>query len=228
MHRARIALLSAAGGCGFFMTRLGLCFRGRFRRVRNAALLRHERRQRRDLAEEPGKRHRAHATPDCGHAVIRVAETDGPGKSGYDVRANAEGVRCLAGIAACSAGLHGRKSADSRRRRSPGPTPPVPTPPLPTTVPGVLTIAHADRCRRSRRPPRLDVAPFGYHGADHAEDGHPGWDIEYRIGGIVRAAAAGTVQSVVPDPFTPAASPSRSNTSSARITTARSTRTSRA
>ena len=47
------------------------------------------------------------------------------------------------------------------------------------------------------------LAPFGYHGADHAEDGHPGWDIEYRIGGIVRAAAAGTVQSVFPDPFTP-------------------------
>ena len=42
------------------------------------------------------------------------------------------------------------------------------------------------------------LAPFGYHGADHAEDGHPGWDIEYRIGGIVRAAAAGTVQSVFP------------------------------
>ena len=47
------------------------------------------------------------------------------------------------------------------------------------------------------------LAPFGYHGADHAEDGHPGWDVEYRIGGIVRAAAAGTVQSVFPDPFTP-------------------------
>jgi hypothetical protein len=47
------------------------------------------------------------------------------------------------------------------------------------------------------------LAPFGYHGADHAEDGHPGWDIEYRAGGVVRAAAAGTVQSVFPDPFTP-------------------------
>ena len=46
------------------------------------------------------------------------------------------------------------------------------------------------------------IAPFGYHGADHAADGHPGWDIEYRIGGIVRAAAAGTVENVVPDPLT--------------------------
>lgn len=41
------------------------------------------------------------------------------------------------------------------------------------------------------------LAPYGYHGADHAEDGHPGWDIEYRIGGTVRAAAAGTVHTGV-------------------------------
>jgi hypothetical protein len=47
------------------------------------------------------------------------------------------------------------------------------------------------------------MTPFGYHGADHAEDGHPGWDIEYRLGGIVRAAAAGTVENVFADPSTP-------------------------
>jgi len=47
------------------------------------------------------------------------------------------------------------------------------------------------------------IAPYGYHGADHAEDGHPGWDIEYRVGGTVRAAAAGTIQSVHPDAFSP-------------------------
>jgi len=83
-----------------------------------------------------------------------------------------------------------------------GPTPPVPTPSLPTTVPGVLTIAMpidaADLATTA-----FGLAPFGYHGADHAEDGHPGWDIEYRVGGIVRAAAAGTVQSVFADAFTP-------------------------
>ena len=44
------------------------------------------------------------------------------------------------------------------------------------------------------------LGPYGYHGADHAADGHTGWDVEYRIGGIVRAAAAGVVQSVSPDP----------------------------
>lgn len=82
------------------------------------------------------------------------------------------------------------------------PTPPVPTPALPTNVPGVLTIAMpinaADLATTA-----FGLAPFGYHGGDHAEDGHPGWDVEYRVGGIVRAAAAGTVQSVFADVFTP-------------------------
>ena len=46
------------------------------------------------------------------------------------------------------------------------------------------------------------LLPFGYHGADHAEDGHPGWDIEFRAGGLVRAAADGTVLSATADPST--------------------------
>jgi len=42
--------------------------------------------------------------------------------------------------------------------------------------------------------------PFGVHLADHGIDGHPGWDIQYRIGAPVRASADGTVQAVmVPD-----------------------------
>src|SRR5687767_11458438 len=78
------------------------------------------------------------------------------------------------------------------------PLPPSPPPPLPTTVPGVLSVALPIDS--------LDVAnnafgliPFGYHGGGHTEDGHAGWDIEYRIGATVRAAAAGTVISVEPD-----------------------------
>ena len=47
------------------------------------------------------------------------------------------------------------------------------------------------------------MLPFGYHGGGHTEDGHAGWDIEYRLGAPVRAAAAGTVLSVEPDPDTP-------------------------
>jgi hypothetical protein len=83
-----------------------------------------------------------------------------------------------------------------------GPTPPVAAPPLPTTVPGVLSIALPIETGDSAST-AFGIAPFGYHGADHAEDGHPGWDIEYRIGGVVRAAAAGVVQGVFPDAFTP-------------------------
>jgi len=43
------------------------------------------------------------------------------------------------------------------------------------------------------------LIPFGYHGGGHTEDGHAGWDIEYRIGAPVRAAAAGIVVSIEPD-----------------------------
>ena len=43
------------------------------------------------------------------------------------------------------------------------------------------------------------LLPFGYHGADHAGAGHSGWDIEYRVGAQVRAAADGVVQSIEPD-----------------------------
>ncbi|MBI4546272.1 MAG: M23 family metallopeptidase, partial [Gemmatimonadetes bacterium] len=45
--------------------------------------------------------------------------------------------------------------------------------------------------------------PFGVHGGGHASDGHPGWDIEFRVGRKVRAAAAGVVQSVLAEPETP-------------------------
>ena len=78
------------------------------------------------------------------------------------------------------------------------PAPPAAPPPLPTNVPGVLTIAmpidSADAATAA-----FGLIPYGYHGGGHTEDGHAGWDIEYRIGGPVRAVAAGTVISVEPD-----------------------------
>ena len=82
------------------------------------------------------------------------------------------------------------------------PAPPPATPSLPTNVPGVLSVNMPIEPGDSANT-AFGVAPFGYHGADHAGDGHTGWDIEYRIGGVVRAAAAGTVENVFPDPFTP-------------------------
>ena len=78
------------------------------------------------------------------------------------------------------------------------PAPPLTPPPLPTTVPGVLSIAMpidgADVATTA-----FGLMPFGYHGGGHTEDGHAGWDIEYRLGAPVRAAAAGTVIAIEPD-----------------------------
>lgn len=39
--------------------------------------------------------------------------------------------------------------------------------------------------------------PFGVHGGGHALDGHPGWDVEYRPGANVLAAADGSVQNAL-------------------------------
>jgi hypothetical protein len=79
---------------------------------------------------------------------------------------------------------------------------PLPPPPLPTTVPGVLSlrmpIDAADAVTTA-----FGMLPFGYHGGGHTEDGHAGWDIEYRPGAQVRAAAGGTVIAIDPDPDTP-------------------------
>jgi len=79
--------------------------------------------------------------------------------------------------------------------------PPAVPPPLPTNVPGVLGIAMPIDAGDFATT-AYGLAPFGYHGADHADDGHPGWDVEYRLGGLVRVSAAGIVQSVFPDPNT--------------------------
>jgi hypothetical protein len=44
------------------------------------------------------------------------------------------------------------------------------------------------------------IWPFGVHGSSHAVDGHPGFDVEYRVGASVRAAADGTLQNLSVDP----------------------------
>src|SRR5688572_27577948 len=96
-------------------------------------------------------------------------------------------VWLLLGIALIGSGCIDQKSPLAPTAVA-GPTPPVLVPSLPTAIPGVLTIGMpidaADVATTA-----FGLAPFGYHGADHAEDGHPGWDVEYRIGGVVRAAA---------------------------------------
>jgi hypothetical protein len=107
----------------------------------------------------------------------------------------------LAGIVAMAAACTDGKSPLAPTTVA-APTPPIATPPLPTTVPGVLALSMpidpADFATTA-----FGLTPFGYHGADHADDGHAGWDVEYRLGGTIRAAAAGTVQSVEIDPLSP-------------------------
>ena len=107
---------------------------------------------------------------------------------------------CLLGIVMLAAACTDRKSPLAPTAIA-APTPPLVPPPLPTTVPGVLAIAMPID---SADPSNIafGLTPFGYHDAVHAAEGHAGWDIEYRIGGIVRAAAAGVVLSVAPDPAT--------------------------
>ena len=70
--------------------------------------------------------------------------------------------------------------------------------PQPASVPGVQTfsvdlpIAAGDGGTNA-----YGIWPFGVHGGTHALDGHPGFDVEFRPGASVRAAADGTVQQVV-------------------------------
>ena len=72
-------------------------------------------------------------------------------------------------------------------------------PPVPGTVLSIaMPIDGADIVINA-----FGLLPFGYHGADHASVGHSGWDIEYRVGAQVRAAADGLVQSIEPDSIVP-------------------------
>ena len=102
-------------------------------------------------------------------------------------------------------GLLGLSAASCNFDKSPtaatpiaAPLPPLPAPPLPTTVPGVLSVAMPIDTFDTANA-AFGLLPFGYHGGGHTEDGHAGWDIEYRIGAPVRAAATATVISVEPD-----------------------------
>lgn len=79
-----------------------------------------------------------------------------------------------------------------------GPTPSLSIPSLPTSIPGVLALSLPIDAGDSASS-TFGISPFGVHDPDHASDGHAGWDIEYRSGSIVRAAAAGTVQNVFAD-----------------------------
>lgn len=82
------------------------------------------------------------------------------------------------------------------------PTAPSPSPPPPARFTVVLPVAADDAANDV-----FGLNPFGIHfggtgPGGHGLDGHPGWDVEYRVGASIRAAADGTVQSVFADSHT--------------------------
>jgi hypothetical protein len=95
--------------------------------------------------------------------------------------------------AACSGG-----PADGPGASAAAPTPTAPPAPTAGAFQIALPVSPGDWARSG-----LGLWPFGVHGADHALDGHPGWDIEFRPGAPVRAAAAGIVQSLAADGSAP-------------------------
>ena len=84
---------------------------------------------------------------------------------------------------------------------APAPTPaPTPAPPA-SRFTVVLPVAAGDTGTTF-----FGMTAFGIHfggtgPSGHGLDGHPGWDVEFRIGASVRAAADGIVQSVFTDSF---------------------------
>jgi len=80
---------------------------------------------------------------------------------------------------------------------SPRPNEPLAIEPCDSTFCVALPIAAKDTAFAA-----YGVWPFGVHGSSHAIDGHPGWDIEYKVGGQALAAEAGTVLSLFADTAT--------------------------
>lgn len=72
---------------------------------------------------------------------------------------------------------------------------PIPPPPgVAASFTIDLPIAAGDEAANA-----YGIWPFGVHGGTHAADGHPGFDVEFRPGAQVRAAADGLVLHVVAD-----------------------------
>ena len=120
---------------------------------------------------------------------------------------SALGLLALSGTLACGGTPAPSPAPRTDSPASPAPTPtPTPTPsPTPAPSPAPFTVVLPVSA-----PDTDNVAfglnPFGIHfggtsPGGHGLDGHPGWDVEFRIGASVLAAADGTVQSVFADSF---------------------------
>lgn len=136
-----------------------------------------------------------------------VAGARGIGKAA-GIRRHRTSVVALAILAACllTSSACGSRQSDATTPATASPASPsaqapaAPATPATPATPAAgpfqigLPVAAGDTASAAQ-----GLWPFGVHGADHALDGHPGWDIEFRPGSPVRAAAAGTVQSVTAD-----------------------------
>ncbi len=101
-------------------------------------------------------------------------------------------------LMACSssdpASPSGPSTAPNPSPSSPSPTPaPVPAPSSAAFALD-LPVAAGDQANSA-----YGLWPFGVHGGGHALDGHPGWDVEFRPGASVLAAADGSVQNAIPE-----------------------------
>lgn len=104
-------------------------------------------------------------------------------------------VLVLVVLAACSGSPDTPSAPSPTPSPSPSPQPapsPQPTPAQPFAVD--LPVAAGDTASNA-----YGIWPFGVHGSSHAFDGHPGFDVEFRPGAQVLAAADGTVLNVVAD-----------------------------
>jgi len=97
-------------------------------------------------------------------------------------------VAACAGVAACG-GSPSQPSAPAAATSVPSSLPPFAIE-MPIAPGDGATVAYG-------------IWPYGVHGGGHGLDGHPGFDLEYRTGASVLAAADGLVDSVTPDAHDP-------------------------
>lgn len=100
-------------------------------------------------------------------------------------------------VAACK-GSTGSSTSGTTPPTTPSPTPAPAPGGTPQTFTVDLPIAAGDGASNA-----YGIWPFGVHGASHAADGHPGFDVEFRPGAQARAAADGTIQHVAADSQSP-------------------------
>ena len=101
------------------------------------------------------------------------------------------------GLVACAVAACGSAASPAAPATSSSPTA---LPPATSSAPFVVDLPIAESDSTSQA---YAIWPFGVHDGSHGLDGHLGFDIEYRVGARVLAAASGTVASVTTDPHDP-------------------------